>query len=922
MITRGARELARSSGVVVLRHPSPLLLTLLIACNVGERRAYVATDASLTALDLRGDAVDARPGDVIMRSSKLIVVVQKPLRDMGAIPYGGNIIDIALADDRIDRFGETQPLYNIGRTIAFQRVDILRDGSDGGPVEVEAQGRDALWDFVNVPGINPGLLAPRPDGSGFVRFDPNAEVKVRVRARYLLEPDSDHVLVRYLYENIGAERLALQGAYAIDTGGALDFFTPGNGFGSPLSSFSLQTVTSGIGSTPFGALVSDDVTYLMRTVTSSSLAQQTFAISIAGVNIFLPGDGSLLDVFTAENLSVPVKGIREQAFEVQVGRTLADAVAAVNARDGLAVGTLQGRVLGGTRRKEGHDIVFVDPLGRVAATTRLNADDTFSATLAEGTYHVLADLDGLTLPRSADVVVKANETTDVVVSAEPAAKIAIDGHLYQEGEVLSARPCRVGVFTDDTVSIADRLVRHEVIDGSIAQHVLETCQGEVRVPPGRYLVQVSHGPLFTLSRTQVDVTAGQSLTLDVSLERISLAAPVRSADFHQHSVGSPDSSVPLRARALGFAAEDVDFFVSSDHDRLTDYRPVLQELGLQNIVQTAVGVETTTLVYGHFNAWPMPLDPTLPSGGSIDWGNETLSLLPRDIFTAFRQRGAAVVQVNHPRSTSTSDFQSFFERAGLVVDPDAGVLGSDPLLQPVSNEVLRLPPGEPLFDTNFDAVELLNGFDPARANIVMRDWFGFLALGFKPTAVGVSDSHKLFTTLPGYPRTYVATPPESEAVASAVLGGRVVASTGPMLRVSLESDGAQGSVGELVHVASGAAMLHVRVDANREDALDKLEVYLNTWVKVPSDQVLTPTVILPLTLTPTPLARGGTSYTASIEVPVTSTRDAFLVVRVSGSADIRPFLPSVNRPEMALSNPIYLDVDGNGAYDPPAQLQR
>jgi hypothetical protein len=299
-----------------------------------------------------------------------------------------------------------------------------------------------------------------------------------------------------------------------------------------------------------------------------------------------------------------------------------------------------------------------------------------------------------------------------------------------------------------------------------------------------------------------------------------------------------------------------------------------------------------------------------------------------------RDRGAAVVQVNHPRNADGTDFQSFFDRAALVVDPSAQKLGSDPLLSPVSNQLLRLPEGEALFDTGFDAVEILNGFnfrdqdgdgrlDEVRAALTLRDWLGFLSLGFRPAMVGVSDSHNAIHGLQGYPRTYVlATGKDGEAVAAALKQGRAIASNGPLLTVTAAGKSA-GGIGDLVATEDdGSVTLTITSQAQTPAQIDRFEVFVNTWVKT------APGLAMPLAAThtldvqaqPVTRANGGVAYVATAVLPLTVAKDAFVVVRATGNEQLAPFLVDTGpATALAYANPIFLDRNGDGGFSPPAR---
>src|SRR6266516_907779 len=67
-------------------------------------------------------------------------------------------------------------------------------------------------------------------------------------------------------------------------------------------------------------------------------------------------------------------------------------------------------------------------------------------------------------------------------------------------------------------------------------------------------------------------------------------------------------------------------------------------------------------------------------------------------------------------------------------------------------------PTRPGFSWDFDAVEVMNGYqDPVRKSVdkIIDDWFALLNHGHLVTATGNSDTHHLTYNIGGYPRNYV-----------------------------------------------------------------------------------------------------------------------------------------------------------------------
>ncbi len=254
---------------------------------------------------------------------------------------------------------------------------------------------------------------------------------------------------------------------------------------------------------------------------------------------------------------------------------------------------------------------------------------------------------------------------------------------------------------------------------------------ELPLPLGEYRVIVTRGPEWSLEERPVVVTGARTAELAVALRRVVDPGAWIACDFHLHAAPSPDSHVTLEDRVTALVAEGVRYAVPTDHNHVTDYAPSVEALGVE--LGTIPGVEVTTWepAFGHFNAFPFPLDPSLPANGAPAF----LGLTPAGLFAALRERSpGAIVQVNHPRLEPDI---GYFDRTGL--DPATGAATGP-------------------YSDDYDTLEVWNGFDLARSANVERnlaEWIGMLARGRRVVATGSSDSHTIRTEWAGYPRTYV-----------------------------------------------------------------------------------------------------------------------------------------------------------------------
>ncbi len=331
--------------------------------------------------------------------------------------------------------------------------------------------------------------------------------------------------------------------------------------------------------------------------------------------------------------------------------------------------------------------------------------------------------------------------------------------------------------------------------------------------PGSYLVYASRGPEYDLQMKEVEIKAGQTAEVGFVLTQVVPTPGWISGDFHVHSVKSVDSDMNLDARVSSYAVEGVDLVTSTDHNYVADYAPTIEALQLNDWLASTVGLELTSLEMGHFNAFPLTLQPGPVQHGSFRWFFRP----PGELFAQLRALGKdpqkTVVQVNHPRDTILGYFNAF-NISNYTGNPL-------PAYSAVSLDASPLPDGSKSpydasnFSTDFDAMEVFNGkrFDimfpyrmptPANAppgdepnirkcgageptteeclpppgevlNRVVKitaagqpdryelqplqpgaqnDWFGMLSKGFKITATGNSDSHGEKAEA-GLPRTYV-----------------------------------------------------------------------------------------------------------------------------------------------------------------------
>jgi hypothetical protein len=420
----------------------------------------------------------------------------------------------------------------------------------------------------------------------------------------------------------------------------------------------------------------------------------------------------------------------------------------------------------------------------------------------------------------------------------------------------------------------------------------------VAVPPGRYRVLATRGPEFSVTETRLELSPGATVPLEIEPPRRVLATPGWiSADFHVHAAPSPDTALALPARLASYTAEGAEVIVSTDHDMITDYAPLIRELGLAGRMASIVGSEITSEVktdvapntLGHANAFPLPLAPLAYRGGAVP--NEGRRW--RDVIADLNAiPGERVIQLNHARTAEgelhARAYFSHLTAAGAPYDP------SLPLTAAPNSELAQPDPKTGVRDIDFDAMELLNGARVGAYPALREDWFSLLRQGVVLTATANSDSHTLQNPVAA-PRNFVSVRNDGiaafdqAAFVKAIREGRSYGSTGPLLELTLGEAG----IGDRFRGREG--LLRLRVNAA-------------PWVPVRQARVFLDGRLM----RSEPIAAGG-----QLELPLRFERDGFVTVEVEGSADATYSALLPKFAPFAFSNPIFVDADGDGSWTPP-----
>lgn len=142
----------------------------------------------------------------------------------------------------------------------------------------------------------------------------------------------------------------------------------------------------------------------------------------------------------------------------------------------------------------------------------------------------------------------------------------------------------------------------------------------------------------------------------------------------------------------------------------------------------------------------------------------------------------------------------------------------------------------------------------------------------------------------------------SSDVDAALLAGRVVASGGPFLEIAAKAASKSAAIGDLLPLSAGPGKapvtVHVRVAAPDWLPLGHLLVYSGTQQ------------IADIDVSKTPLAAGARDFAVDLPGAASTADGGVVAMPVPGESAA----PGPYRPGWAVTNPVFLDWDGDGLW--------
>ena len=577
---------------------------------------------------------------------------------------------------------------------------------------------------------------------------------------------------------------------------------------------------------------------------------------------------------------------------VAVGRSPLEAVGVIAAFRGES-----GTVTGSVRQEDGSPVatagLWLKPADGKPLAAYPDEKGEFSFAAPPGSYEFeLADIG-----RDAQAVriqVKPGESARLDLTMEPAAAIEFDVK-DAAGKSIPCKAQFVGINGTPSPDLGPANRAHGCRD----QYHSPAGAFRVQVPPGNYRVVVTRGIEYAHLAREVVVKPGETQKVAGALARVVDTAGWVSADFHNHSTPSGDNTCGTPDRIINLAAEHIEFAPTTEHNRLFDWRPTIEALGLAAELNTVPGMELTG-PGEHLNAFPFKPDPALQDGGAPEWTNDPRvnALVLREFQGVEPDRW---VHLNHP--TIVADF---FDR-NADGKPDGGFLHLGRLLDGLETQ-------------NFIGADILKpvpytvykqGNEERVAPVTEFVWLQMLNRGDHVWAIAVSDAHSVHGNGVGGWRTYLPSATDRPAdvnwrdVARRAKAGQMVLTNGPFLTVAT-ADGA--IAGAVARATAGSIDLKVRVQCADWLDVDRVQVLVNGAKR--------PDLNFTRQSHPDWFAKAKEPVRFDRTIPVPLTEDAHLIVVAYGEhSTLAAGYGSSDQAAMhpcAYNNPIFVDTDGDG----------
>jgi hypothetical protein len=485
------------------------------------------------------------------------------------------------------------------------------------------------------------------------------------------------------------------------------------------------------------------------------------------------------------------------------------------------------------------------------------------------------------------------EVGPVFIAAKPMTQVMSGAQVdvtVTDGETGSGLPCRLTLTRMD--GTLQPLRAEPAGEVAVRIGVVYTRNGKamLSLPPGDYILDAGRGFEWGVESTAISLREGDTKKVALQLKREVPTAGWIAADSHIHTLThSGHGDAKIEERMLTIAGEGIELAIATDHNHHTDYAPSAGSMGVAELFTPVIGNEVTTK-HGHFNAFPIEPGARVVNHQQEEWAK----LLPEIRATP----GVKVITLNHPRDLHSG----FIPLGGMQFNPKTG----------------RHRQADAL---DIDAMEVITSAAmQTDIHLLYRDWFALLNRGHRIAAIASSDSHDVNRFILGQGRTYVAAKDVDAAnldldeVWRSYKEGRLLVSLGLLTTLRVND---KFIVGDLATGLAESIKVEATVFGPAWTQADRIELFANGILireqKIEDNH------------------RAGEKSRVVWQLPKPA-HDVHLVVIATGPGVTEPFweIPRPYQPSsktfvprvVGSTNPIWLDADGDGRFEPAVAIAR
>ncbi len=421
-----------------------------------------------------------------------------------------------------------------------------------------------------------------------------------------------------------------------------------------------------------------------------------------------------------------------------------------------------------------------------------------------------------------------------------------------------------------------------------------TANGQCKavVSPGDYELIISRGTEYDADFQTIKVERGETTSFKSTLQQSVDSTGWVSTDYHSHSSPSGDNTSDQLGRVLNLLAEHIEFAPCTEHNRISSYEPHLVRLNAKSFMATCTGMELTgkPLPVNHQNAFPLHHHPHTQDGGGPTTHSNPVVQIER--LAMWDEESDKLLQQNHPN----------LERIWADQDLD-GV--EDEGFEKMFGfmDVMEVHPPADIFAEP--------GTMTGEYGNVIHSWIRMLNKGYRIPGVVNTDAHYNFHGS-GWLRNYVKSssdlPNEIDTIEMVHQSerGHVVMTNGPFLEVTATSGDKTAIAGDDLAAEDGKVTLAVKVQCPNWFDINRVQVLING--RLSDDHHFTRRT------TPDRFSSdGAVKFEQTLEVELEE--DAHLIVATIGDDLKLGVVMGDERGEkapVALTNPIFVDIDGDG----------